>query len=97
MVVSPINESVHVEFLYTMLGWSNLKSVISEPAQPKISRKSLAPLKQLLPNEGELKEYKECVELNHEGRLSVYAENSGLVKIRGWLLPMLMNGQLTIK
>ena len=57
MVVSPINESVHVEFLYNMLGWSNLKSVISEPAQPKISSKSLAPLKQLLPNEGELKEY----------------------------------------
>lgn len=97
MVVNAKCETMHAEFIYNMLGWSNLDTVISGSAQPQITRTNLAPLRLLLPPKSKLAEYNKLVASSFEKRLIAANENDQLMLLRDWLLPMLMNGQVTIK
>ena len=44
-----------------------------------------------------LEKYYELVDSNYARILNSTLENKELVKLRDWLLPMLMNGQVTVK
>jgi len=96
MVVNNKCETMHVEFIHNMLSWSNLDAVISGSAQPQITRTNLAPLRLLLPPKSILAEYNKTISSNFEKRLILANENDQLISLRDWLLPMLMNGQVTI-
>ena len=66
-------------------------------AQPNISGEQLDNLPLIYPNNGLLEKYNSLMLSNYQKYSNNEAESSELVKLRDWLLPMLMNGQVTVK
>lgn len=66
-------------------------------AQPNISGEQLDNLPLIYPNTGLLEKYNSLMLSNYQKYSNNEAESSELVKLRDWLLPMLMNGQVTVK
>ncbi|TWD72668.1 type I restriction enzyme S subunit [Vibrio crassostreae] len=96
MVVNP-KSSLPTAYLRHLLNISGLENVITGSAQPQITRANLAPMKVIAPHIKVLEEYTDFVKSNFDKQLAVLDENEQLMKLRDWLLPMLMNGQVTIK
>ncbi|WP_418113460.1 restriction endonuclease subunit S [Vibrio scophthalmi] len=97
MVVSPNYSYLSPLYIHNLLRKSGLESVITGSAQPQITRTNLAPLKIVIPCPAVLTKYAELVKPNFDKQLAVLAENEQLRSLRDWLLPMLMNGQVTVK
>lgn len=53
-------------------------------------------MKIIRPDERVLTKYAEFVKPNFEKRIAILDENEKLAQLRDWLLPMLMNGQVTV-
>ncbi|MEZ9200798.1 restriction endonuclease subunit S [Vibrio splendidus] len=96
MVVNP-KSLLPTAYLRHLLNISGLENVITGSAQPQITRANLAPMKVIAPHVKVLEEYTDFVKSNFDKQLAVLDENEQLMKLRDWLLPMLMNGQVTIK
>lgn len=97
MVVKPKCDSMSIDYIKNMLYWANISGVITGSAQPQITRANLSPLNVVLPNANLLKSYASYSNTNHAYRLILEEENDELRQLRDWLLPMLMNGQVTVK
>ena len=96
MVVKPLSSSLPPTYIYNLLRSSSLENVITGSAQPQITRTNLAPIKIIKPDEMTLNKYTDFVKSNFEKRIAILDENEHLSKLRDWLLPMLMNGQVTV-
>ena len=96
MVVKPLSSSLPPTYIYNLLRSSSLENVITGSAQPQITRTDLAPIKIIKPDEMTLNKYTDFVKSNFEKRIAILDENEHLSKLRDWLLPMLMNGQVTV-
>lgn len=97
MVVKTDSHFLPPTYIYNLLRSSGLENVITGSAQPQITRTNLAPMKIIRPAENIQTSYAEFVKPNFEKRIAILDENEKLEKIRDWLLPMLMNGQVTVK
>ncbi len=96
MVIHPLDKNIGSEFICQLLAWLNIHKVITGSAQPQITRTNIAPLKIFVPPSDALKKFNEFSKSNIEKRLSILNENDELNELRDWLLPMLMNGQVTV-
>ena len=96
MVVKPRNESHGIDYLLNSLHWAGVAKTITGSAQPQITRTNLSPLKILNPEKSIVEKYFSLTASNHEKRIKNLEENEQLHELRDWLLPMLMNGQVTV-
>lgn len=96
MVVNPKNKSMCIEFIKNTLLVNNLNKVISGSAQPQITRTNFAPLKIIIPNEVLLKLYSDIINPMFNKRINQIQQNAKLTQLRDFLLPMLMNGQVSV-
>lgn len=96
MVVNTDSHLLPPTYIYNLLRSSGLENVITGSAQPQITRTNLAPMKIIRPAEKVLTNYAAFVKPNFEKRMAILDENEKLEKLRDWLLPMLMNGQVTV-
>ena len=97
MVVKSKFEEVSTEFIYHTIKWSAVERIISGSGQPQITRTNLQTVKFILPNFNILKKFNKILNPNIEKRFKIFEENQKLADLRDWLLPMLMNGQVTVK
>ena len=97
MVVSPKQDYISIDYLLNALYWTNVSAAITGSAQPQITRENLAPTKMLAPDPAIAIEYFNFTKINHAKRLNIQLQNDQLTELRDWLLPMLMNGQVTVK
>ena len=97
MVVQMKDKTIHNEYLYQMLKCINIKRIVTGSGQPQITRANLAPIQILKPHQGLLLKYSVLVASNVTERLRNELENQKLAELRDFLLPMLMNGQVSIK
>tara|TARA_B100000700_G_scaffold321145_1_gene419788 strand:- start:3800 stop:4987 length:1188 start_codon:yes stop_codon:yes gene_type:complete len=97
MVVKTDSHFLPPTYIYNLLRSAGLENVITGSAQPQITRTNLAPMRIIRPAEKVLTGYAEFVKPNFEKRMAILDENEKLEKLRDWLLPMLMNGQVTVK
>lgn len=97
MVVNSKGKSVAcVDYLFHTLKRSGVEKIITGSAQPQITRTNLAPLKILIPPVKLVADYSVRIDPSFRHRLSNLEENEKLTHLRDWLLPMLMNGQVTV-
>ncbi len=97
MVANPKKDNLSIDYLTNSLHWASVSTVITGSAQPQITRTNLAPLKLLSPSSELVEKYTNIVAPNHEKRIKNLEENETLTNLRDWLLPMLMNGQVSVK
>ena len=96
MVVKSKN-NYSIDYLYNLLSISNIKKVISGSAQPQITRTNLETLLCMAPNDRVIKLYDSYTNKYFEQRLNNLKEIQHLQSLRDWLLPMLMNGQISVE
>ena len=96
MVVNPKNKNMCIDYIKNTLLVNNLDKVISGSAQPQITRTNFAPLKVILPSEALLKLYSDIVNSMFNKRINQIQQNAKLTQLRDFLLPMLMNGQVSV-
>lgn len=96
MVVNPKNENMCIDFIKNTLLVNNLDKVVSGSAQPQITRTNFAPLKVITPNESLLKLYSDIINPMFNKRINRIQQNAKLTQLRDFLLPMLMNGQVSV-
>jgi type I restriction enzyme S subunit len=96
MVVETDSLFLPPTYIYNLLRTSGLDNVITGSAQPQITRTNLAPMKIIKPNKKVLISFAEFVKPNFDKRIANLDENEKLEKLRDWLLPLLMNGQVTV-
>src|SRR5690554_6361265 len=97
MVVKTDSHFLPPTYIYNLLRSAGLENVITGSAQPQITRTNLAPMKIIKPAEKLLISFALLVKPSFEKRMVILDENEKLEKLRDWLLPMLMNGQVTVK
>lgn len=97
MVIKLKDVEIHNEYLYHALNYTNIKGVITGSGQPQITRVNLAPVKIIKPNRDIVLKYCSLIKDNVELRLKNELENKSLINLRDFILPMLMNGQVTIQ
>ncbi len=96
MVVNPKNKNMCIDFIKNTLLVNNLDKVVSGSAQPQITRTNFAPLKVITPNESLLKLYSDIINPMFNKRINRIQQNAKLTELRDFLLPMLMNGQVSV-
>ena len=96
MVVNPKNKNMCIDFIKNTLLVNNLDKVVSGSAQPQITRTNFAPLKVITPNESLLKLYSDIINPMFKKRINRIQQNTKLTQLRDFLLPMLMNGQVSV-
>lgn len=96
MVLKCINENLSTEWLFNTLKWSNINAVITGSAQPQITRTNISPVKVIVSTEFVNIQFKAIMRSNVALRLENFKENQQLASLRDWLLPMLMNGQVSV-
>lgn len=97
MVVKPKSALLVPDYILNLLRSSGVDNVITGSAQPQITRTNLSPLSVINPNQEMLKKYASIATNLFEKRICILEENEMLAKLRDWLLPMLMNGQVKVK
>jgi len=97
MVFKLKDNTIHNEFLYHALYWLGIKNISSGSVQGQITRTNVSPLKIILPTKDLLKQYSIFAKNIVNKKLLINEENQKLAELRDWLLPMLMNGQVSIK
>jgi len=65
--------------------------------QPHINKGVIDESPIVLPTDYVLEEYYKKVDSIYEQIMTLAFENRELIELRDWLLPMLMNGQVTVK
>lgn len=97
MVVKPTEDHVAVDYLFNLLKRSGIHKVITGSAQPQITRTNLSPVLTVSPPKSLLSDYSKIVSDSFDKRIAVLEENEYLENFRDWLLPLLMNGQVTVE
>ncbi|MEQ9771577.1 restriction endonuclease subunit S [Pectobacterium jejuense] len=97
MVVRPKCDYINVYYISNLLLMSEVEKVITGSAQPQITRANLAPMKVISPVPDVTKNFSIVVGSLFNKNIAILDENEKLSKLRDWLLPLLMNGQVTVK
>jgi type I restriction enzyme S subunit len=97
MVLSVKDKSISNEFISQCTNYMNIKGAITGSGQPQLTRENLAPLLMIYPLQNILKRFSKKVTPIIEHRLHIQKTNEYLTHLRDSLLPMLMNGQVTVE
>lgn len=97
MVLSVKDKSISNEFISQCTNYMNIKGAITGSGQPQLTRENLAPLLMIYPLQNILKQFSKKVTPIIEHRLHIQKTNEYLTHLRDSLLPMLMNGQVTVE
>ena len=95
-VVQAKNEE-HNEFVYFSLKRTPVVNIMSGSVQKKITQENLNNTPILLPCEETLEAFCAIANANRKQRVIIQKQNDELIKLRNWLLPMLMNGQVSVR
>ena len=95
MVVHP-KSGVDQEFIYFALQNAGIKRIITGSVQGQITRKNLEPVKVIIPPTTLLEQYEKLICNNVTIRIQNNIETELLQNLRDFLLPMLMNGQVSV-
>lgn len=96
-----VKDNKHVEYIRSFLGSSNIYTYLHNSCmastRASLSEENLKFLYLPMPNECLLERYQNMMHNIRETILKNKDENQELIKLRDFLLPLLMNGQVTIK
>lgn len=94
-------ETSSIAYAYFILRDEKIQNLIAQlganSAQPNISEESLRSIKISIPSSGLLEKYNKMCHSYFEKIINNRIENQELSELRDFLLPMLMNGQVTVK
>lgn len=93
LVITP-KESFHAKFLHERIKELNFQN--SGSAQPQITVPQISSLPILMPSAEILKKYDDITSSGVKTIVNNKEQNRQLSDLRDWLLPMLMNGQVTV-
>ena len=97
MVVSPKKLFPYKEFLYYTLLKKNIAYLASGSVQSQLTRENMSIYPVVLPPLDKLSKFEQLAKCFRNKMIQLSYENKKLIRMRDWLLPMLMNGQATIK
>lgn len=95
MVVHP-DETVTKRYLYEFLRSYGIEKYISGSVQKQLTRENLSIMPIIVPPKPILNKFDAIVSNITAKQQSLFTENQELIRLRNWLLPLLMNGQATI-
>ena len=96
MVMKMRDESIHNEFIAQSVPYININGAISGSGQPQLTRENLNPIKLIKPSRDTLLLYSKVVEPIVQLQLSNQDEIDQLEEYRNDILPLLMNGQVSV-
>ena len=96
MVIKFRNKEIHNEYIKQALKYANVKGAISGSGQPQLTRENLSLLKMTQPNYAILEAFSQKVAAIVAMELEIEEQNDNLTKQRDELLPLLMNGQVSV-
>ena len=96
MVVEPSEKFPYKEFIYQMLVTKNVSYLNTGSAQPQLTRENLQNYSFKIKNKDYIKYFENDAKVIRDKLISIEIENNQLISLRDWLLPMLMNGQVTL-
>ena len=98
MVVKPKQEFQYIEkqFLFCLLSTAGIKNIITGSVQGQITRANLEKVKIVLPQKELVKEYADLANKIYKQVIFNELQNQELTNTRDYLLPLLMNGQVSI-
>ena len=97
MVVQLKNQSICNEYIKQALGYMNITGVITGSGQPQLTRENLKIVPCVSPSDTVLIAYSQKVAPIVNYQIQIIEEIDELTSQRNELLPLLMNGQVTIK
>lgn len=97
MVISPLNDSVSKYYLYQYLNSYGVEKYISGSVQKQLTRENLSVMPIIVPPKPLLNKFDVMAKDIHLQQQKITEENAYLTHLRDWLLPMLMNGQATVR
>lgn len=95
MVVHP-DETVTKRYLYEFLRSYGVEKYISGSVQKQLTRENLSIMPIIVPPKPILNKFDAIVSNITAKQQSLFTENQELMRLRNWLLPLLINGQATI-
>lgn len=96
MVIKIRDSHVHNEYIKQTLKYANVKGAISGSGQPQLTRENLSSIRLILPNSIILESFSKKIEFLVSMELEIERQNDELTKQRDELLPLLMNGQISL-
>ena len=96
MVIKMIDSSIHNEYIKQALRYANVDSAISGSGQPQLTRENLNSIKLCKPTYEWMISFSKQVSSIVEIHLQNEANIEDLIKQRDELLPLLMNGQVSV-
>ena len=96
MVIRPNDSKVHNEYVRQAIHYMNIGGAISGSGQPQLTRENLSSVRMCSPIREILYKYSVQVSSIVDLQLSVENEIENLKKQRDELLPLLMNGQVSV-
>ena len=95
MVVHP-DETVTKRYLYEFLRSYGVEKYISGSVQKQLTRENISIMPIIVPPKPILNKFDAVASRITDKQQSLFAENQELMRLRNWILPLLMNGQATI-
>ncbi|WP_216358724.1 restriction endonuclease subunit S, partial [Helicobacter sp. 12S02634-8] len=96
MVVHPVDNTLSKEYIYQFINSYGVEKYVSGSVQKQLTRENLSLMKIVIPNADILNKFNALMQVYRKKQEELILENQELVKLRDWLLPMLMNGQATV-
>lgn len=96
MVVTPTNSKLSKYYLFDYLDKYGVEKYLSGSVQKQLTRENLSLMPIILPPKFLIDLFNQRVEVIFKDIIRNRREQDCLIKLRDWLLPMLMNGQATV-
>ena len=96
MVIQMRDNTISNEYLLQALRYANIKGAITGSGQPQLTRENLEKVRIHIPPKKILLKFSTIIEPLVNIRLQIMREIDFLIKQRDELLPLLMNGQVTV-
>lgn len=84
-------------FLFYLLKSISVIQIMTGSIQKKINQENLLNVKVIYPDNHTLESFSKISTSIRKKLITIYEENQQLSELRDWLLPMLMNGQVSVK
>jgi len=96
--INPFDQEMNVYLKFTLERlYEYLINLSSGSARDNLSQDKIKSLDVVIPTQSTLAEFHEFTKSKMDLILTNLKENQDLASLRDWLLPMLMNGQVTVK
>lgn len=96
MVVTPTNSKLSKYYLFNYIGKYGVEKYLSGSVQKQLTRENLSLMPIIIPPKFLIDAFNQKVGVIFQDIIRNRREQDCLIKLRDWLLPMLMNGQATV-